>query len=84
MEGVGAYLLTQGALGIATLVLGYVCGKLYNKNERLQARIEELHILRLEDSKEVVKEVTEVIQGNSQNMRVFAEKIEVVQQGKKQ
>lgn len=82
MEGVSSYLLTQGVLGVACLVLGFVCVKLYNKNERLQERIEELHELRLSDSKEVRKEVTAVVQGNSENMRVFTEKIEVVQRGR--
>lgn len=82
MDGVSSYLLTQGVLGVACLVLGFVCVKLYNKNERLQERIEELHELRLEDSKEVRREVTAVVQGNSENMRVFTEKIEVAQRGK--
>ena len=81
-DGLTSYFFTQGVLGVSCIVLGYVCGKLYKRNEALQERIEELHSARLADSKEVVAEVTGVIEGNSQNMRVFAEKIEVVQRGR--
>ena len=73
---VTTYLFTQGVLGVACVVLGVVCMKLYNKTERQQHRIEELHALRLEDSKEVTRDVTEVLQGNSQSNRILAEKIE--------
>ncbi len=77
LDSVGSYLLTQGVLGIACIVLGIVCIKLYNKTERQQTRIEELQELRLTDSKDVAKDVTEVLSGNSQNMRILSEKIEV-------
>lgn len=70
------YLFTQGVLGVVVVALSTVCIKLYNKVERQQLRIEELQDLRLADSKEVTKDVTEVLQGNSQNMRVLSEKIE--------
>lgn len=74
---VTTYLLTQGVLGVACIILGVVCTKLYNKTERQQARIEELQELRLQDSKEVTRDVTEVLQGNSQSNRILAEKIEI-------
>lgn len=74
--GVSTYLFTQGVLGVACLVLGLVCVKLYNKGDRLQTRIEQLQDLRLDDSKEVTKEVTAVLQGNTQSNLVLAEKIE--------
>lgn len=76
-SGVTGYLFTQGVLGIACIVLGFVAVKLYNKNEKLQERIEELHELRLQDSKDITKEVTTVLEGNSQSNRVLAEKIEI-------
>ena len=74
---VTTYLFTQGVLGVACIVIGFVAVKLYNKNERQQLRIDELQELRLQDSKEVTKDVTEVLQGNSQSNRILAEKIEV-------
>lgn len=77
MEGVTTYLLTQGVLGIVVVALTVVVGKLYNKTEKQQARIEELQDLRLEDSKEVTRDVTAVLQGNAQSNLILAEKIEV-------
>jgi hypothetical protein len=71
------YLFTQGVLGVVVVALSTVAVKLYNKTEKQQLRIEELQNLRLTDSKEVTKDVTEVLQGNSQNMRILSEKIEV-------
>lgn len=71
------YLFTQGVLGVVVVALATVCVKLYNKTERQQLRIEELQELRLQDSKEVTKDVTEVLQGNAQSNLILAEKIEV-------
>lgn len=76
-EQITTYLLTQGVLGVVCVALIYVCIKLYNKTERQQARIEELHELRLQDSREIQKEITGVLEGNSQSNRILAEKIEV-------
>lgn len=70
------YLFTQGVLGVCTLILGIVCIKLYNKIERQEARIQELHELRFQDSKEVAKNLAEVLEGNAQANRILAEKIE--------
>lgn len=81
MPDLNTYLFSQGVLGVACLVLGIVCVKLYNKTDRQQQRIEELQNLRLADSKEVNKEVTEVLQGNSQSSRILAEKIEAGKRG---
>lgn len=77
MEVGTTYLFTQGVLGIVVVALCTVCIKLYNKTEKQQLRIEELQDLRLEDSKQITKDVTDVLQGNSQNMRVLSEKIEI-------
>ena len=77
MPNIESYLLTQGVLGVACIMLGYVCVKLYDKNEKLQARIEELHEIRLKDSQDITKEVTQVLNGNSQNMAILSEKFEV-------
>jgi hypothetical protein len=80
MDGVSSFLLTQGVLGVACLVLGGVCIKLYNKTEKQEQKIQELQDLRLADSKEVAKDVTTVLQGNSQAMAVLSEKIEIAKQ----
>lgn len=74
--GISNYLFTQGVLGVAVFVLGWISVKLYNKTEKQQARIEALQDLRLEDSKEVTKDVTSVLQGNTQSNYVLAGKIE--------
>lgn len=76
-DSLSTYLFTQGVLGVACLVLGWVCLKLYNEVRRLYTRIEELQELRLQDSKEVSKDVTEVLRGNSEANRILAEKIEI-------
>lgn len=70
------FYLTQGVLGVTVLVLVYVVIKLYNKSEAKQVRIEELQDLRLQDSKEVTKDVTAVLQGNTQSNLVLAAKID--------
>lgn len=77
MDGGTTYLFTQGVLGVVVVALSTVAIKLYNKTEKQQNRIEELQDLRLSDSKDVTKDVTEVLQGNSQNMRILSEKIEI-------
>lgn len=66
---VGTYLFTQGVLGVVCLVLGVVCIKLYNKVQQLQDA-------RLQDQKDVTKDVTTVVQGNAQAMSILAAKIE--------
>lgn len=78
MENVTTYLLTQGVLGVACLVLGYVCIKLYNKTETQQSKIEELHNARLNDIKEIKDQLSELLQGNTEANRILAEKIEAV------
>ena len=45
--------------------------------DRKDEKIEQLYDARLMDSKEVTKDVTTVLQGNSQSQLVLAEKIEV-------
>lgn len=70
------YYLTQGVLGVTVVVLIYVVIKLYNKGEAKQSRIDELQDLRLQDSKEVTKDVTAVLQGNTQSNLVLAAKID--------
>ena len=86
--GIGAYLLTQGVLGIAVLLLLFICNKLYNAKEKVQAEKDVLQkekqdiidARRLE-SVQTTKEVLEVLQGNSQSNRILAEKIEVGKRG---
>lgn len=75
--GVSTYLLTQGVLGVSVLVLGYVVGKLYAKTERLEKEKSDIAEARRLDDKQTMKELTDVLQENAQNMRILSEKIEV-------
>lgn len=79
------YLLSQGVLGVAVIMLIAVCNKLYNKTEAQQKRIEELQDLRLVDSithskdyQQMAKDNQEVLHKSSQSQLLLAEKIEVV------
>lgn len=84
-DGITTYLFTQGVLGIACVALGWVCIKLYNKNEKIQAEKDALQkekqdimdARRLE-SVQITKEMMEVLQSNSQNNALLAAKIEAV------
>ena len=80
MENPSAYLFTQGVLGVAVTVLGYVVAKLYNKTERLEKEKSDLMEARRVDTVSTLKEVTEVMQTNSQTNRLLAEKIELAKQ----
>lgn len=73
---VQTYLFTQGILGISTLVLGFVCIKLYNKTEKQEQRIQDLLDLRLQDSIKVQDNMSELIRGSTEANRIIAEKIE--------
>lgn len=79
------YLLSQGVLGVAVIMLVAVCNKLYNKTESLQKRIEELQDLRLSDSKahagdyqKMALDNQDALQKSSQSSLLLSEKIEVV------
>lgn len=77
MEGsITTYLLTQGVLGLAVLVLGLVVVKLYNKTERLEKEKSDLMEARRLDYKETLSEVSDILQSNSQSNLILAEKIE--------
>ena len=80
MQDVPTYLLTQGVLGVAVLVLGYVCNKLYNKTERLEKEKTDLMEARRVDTVQTLEKVTDVMQTNSQTNRLLAEKIEASKQ----
>ncbi len=69
-------LFTQGVLGVVVVALVAVVVKLYNKVESLQVKIEALHELRLQDSILVTKNITDVLQENSQSFKLLSEKIE--------
>ena len=73
---VNTFLISQGVLGVAVLVLGFVVAKLYSKTERLEKEKSDLMEARRLDSIETLKQVTEVMQTNSQTNRLLAEKIE--------
>jgi hypothetical protein len=80
--GISDYLFTQGVLGVAVFVLGGVVFYQNKKLDRKEARIEELQELRLQDSKDVAKDVTAVLDGNAQAQRILAEKIEIARGAK--
>jgi hypothetical protein len=82
-DNITTYLFTQGVLGVACVILGIVCTKLYNKTERQQTRIEELQELRLQDSKDISKDIAAVLEGNSQSNRILAEKIEIAKDARR-
>lgn len=73
------YLFTQGVLGVAVLVLSFVCVKLYNSREadrkEWRTEVKELNALRLQDSKDIAEKVTGVLDNTSQNVRILSEKI---------
>lgn len=75
--GVSTYLLTQGVLGVAVLVLGYVVGKLYSKTERLEKEKSDIAEARRLDDKEQYEKLTQIVIDNTQSNRILAEKIEV-------
>ncbi len=75
-------------LVITTLVgvVVYLNRKLDQKDTKLDQkneRIEELQDARLDDSKQVTKDVTTVLQGNSQSNLVLAEKIEAAKRSQR-
>lgn len=79
-DGIMAYLITQGALGVACIVLAFVCVKLYNKTERLEKEKSELQEARRLETKETTKEVISVLSANANSMQVLSEKIEIAKQ----
>jgi hypothetical protein len=83
VEGVGTFLLTQGVLGVACLVLGFVVGKLYSKTEKQETKISDLQEARRVDAVATTEKVITVLQTNSQTNQLLAEKIEAAKQGSK-
>lgn len=77
MENVATYLFTQGVLGVVVAALIIDRSGIIKKTDRLQEKIDELQDLRLADTKEVAKEVTSVLQANTQSNLILAEKIEI-------
>lgn len=87
--GLTSYLFTQGVLGFAVFVLGWVCIKLYNSREndrtahtleikQLQQEKEAIIEARRVESNTTTKEVLSVLQSNSQSNNLLASKIETV------
>lgn len=77
---VTTYLLTQGVLGVAVIILGLVVRQLYNKTERLEKEKTDLMEARRVDTVQTLEKVTDVMQTNSQTNRLLAEKIEAGKQ----
>lgn len=82
--GISNYLLTQGVLGVACLVLGLVIIYQQRKNDKKDERIQQLNDLLLANTKEhsaefkeMSKDMTDVMQQSSQNIAILSEKIEV-------
>ncbi len=88
-EGIINYLFTQGVLGVALVIVGWICIKLYNKTERLQAEKDAIQkekeaiieARRLE-SVQTVTDYKDIVQGNSQSNALLASKIEAVREPK--
>lgn len=76
-EPISTYLLTQGVLGLAVLILGFVCMKLYAKTERLEKEKTDLMELRRVDAVETRTDVTSMLPGISQSLQNISDKIEI-------
>lgn len=87
--GITSYLFTQGVLGFAVFVLGWVCIKLYNSREsdrtahsleikQLQKEKEDIIEARRIESNATTEKVLTVLQGNSRSNTLLASKIEAV------
>lgn len=86
-NSISTYLFTQGVLGVACIVMGGVIYYQQKKLDKRDDRIQALQDARVDDNKqhsndyrEMAKDNAEVLSGNSQNMRVLSEKIEVAKQ----
>ena len=84
-DPISTYLFTQGVLGFACFILGWVCIKLYNKTEKLQAEKdliqrekEALIEARRLDSVQSVKDYATIVQDNTQTNALLGAKIEAV------
>lgn len=82
--GVFNYLFTQGVLGVVCIGLIIVIVYLSKRSDKKDDEIKALNMLLLSenkahtaDYKEMSEKNQEVLQGNSQNMALFGEKIEV-------
>lgn len=76
-EPVSAYLLTQGALGVAVLVLGFVVAKLYSKVERLEQEKTQLLVTQNTEVKKMLVDTTSLGLQTAQSLAILTEKIEV-------
>ena len=83
-----SYFLSQGVLGVVLVVLAGAFVLYYRSAEKaktdkdieikaLNKIIYDIQDARRVDYKETAKEVTDVLQDNSQNLRILSEKIEV-------
>lgn len=73
--GIATYLFTQGVLGIVVLAEAYVIVKLYNRNtQQEQEKFAIMESRRLDD-KQTIKDVSDVVAGNTQANLILAEKI---------
>lgn len=77
MEGASTYLLTQGVLGVACLVLGAVVVQREKKIDKLQTRIDELQESRRVDAVETREQVTSILPNLSQSLQNISDKIEI-------
>lgn len=75
MDQLSTYLFTQGALGVAVLVLGFVVTKLYKKTDTLEKEKVVIMEARRIDAIETTKQVIGVLHDSSQNIAILSEKI---------
>lgn len=80
-EQITTYFFTQGILGVVVIVLGIVCMKLYNKNERLEKEKTAILEAWRDETREEGRVQIEVLKGNSQSLFYLADKIEVDKKG---
>lgn len=84
MEGAANFLLTQGVLGVACVVLGIVVMRLYSKTEKLQLKIDDLQEARRLDAVETREQVTSILPNLSQSIQNISDKIEISKSSKRQ
>lgn len=84
MDPTATYLLTQGVLGVAVLVLSSVVVFLYRRTTTLEDEKIALIEARRIDSVDTTKEVIGVLRDNAQNVAILSEKIEVGKRSNRQ
>lgn len=77
MENITTYLLTQGILGVVTLVEAIVITKIYSELKQERSKVDAIQEARRLDAVETRNDVTSVLPGISQSLQNISDKIEI-------